>query len=294
MDIQITECTDEVRNRIWDSKFDVRGSLYLLHLEKEKALQRSAKEQKEYGHRLRSEGFFKPEDVEHTHKDLLILTINPKLKPALYPWMEKFTSKEEYSSSVSCFAMLIMLYLKDQIVKEEFHTSKKKKYGAVIKSFNQLFHGSPFENVLDVMLGILQVRNQGINAKTNEKKTRKEVAIDGTINSSVKQTVGKQGSNFGETQKGEEVCSIIDATYHVKHTVAKQDNNVNDTQKEMDVKTGVESTNEDDPKREMKANDKSTTEIGAENETSNDNPGFLQLCFSVTSTPVVTVIYNAW
>jgi hypothetical protein len=38
------------------------------------------------------EGVFLMEDVEHTDKDLLISTINPKLKPALYSWMEKYTS----------------------------------------------------------------------------------------------------------------------------------------------------------------------------------------------------------
>jgi hypothetical protein len=54
-------CTDEVRNRIWNSKYDIRGSLYLLWVEKEKAIQRSAEEQMEYGFRLRSDGFFKPD-----------------------------------------------------------------------------------------------------------------------------------------------------------------------------------------------------------------------------------------
>jgi hypothetical protein len=191
MEKQVIECTDEVRNRIWNSKKDVRGSLYLLRVEKEKAVQRIAEEQMDYAHRLRSEGFFRSEDAQNTHSDLLISTINSTLKPLFYSWMEKFTSNEEYAVSVGNFAMSTMIYLKDQIVKEEFHTTKKKKYGAVIQSFKELFHGSQFENVLDVMLGILQVHNQGVNAKTVENKTKRAIN-EGCDAKSVKQTFKKK------------------------------------------------------------------------------------------------------
>jgi hypothetical protein len=260
-DNHFIECTDEVRNRIWNSKFDIRGSLYLLWVEKEKAVQRSTEEQMEYGLRLRSDEFFKPEDVEHTHKDLLISTINPKLKPAFYSWMEKYTSNEEYAVSVGCFAMSTMIYLKGKIVKEEFHKQKKEKYGAVISSFNQLFHGTQFENVLDVILGILQVHNQGINAKTNENRT-KEVDIGGA-NKGVQQTVHNKVSNLNTTHKEVEVANIGGEISRAKHGNAKQDKNIVITQKELDVKEG-ESTKTDDPKKTKMTDDKGDMETGIE------------------------------
>jgi hypothetical protein len=162
--------SDDVRNRIWNSRYDVRGSLYLLGMEKNMALSRNDRERTDYGKSIRSADFFSKKDIEETHKDLVLSKIEPKLKPAVYAWMEKYTSSEESALSVANFAMSLMIQLKAKIVMEKFHTEKSKKYGAVKKGFQELFHKSRFENVLDLMLDMLQVHNQGVNAKTQENK----------------------------------------------------------------------------------------------------------------------------
>jgi hypothetical protein len=168
--VECTECTDEVRNRIWNSRFGLRASLYLLSLEKEKAFTRSDKERSDYGLRLRRPDFFSKEALGETHKELVISQKNNKLKPLSYMWMEKYTSNEEFALTLASFTMSLMIYIKGKIVREPFHTNKSKQYGNVIKSFQELFVGSQFENILDVMLSMLQVKNQGVNAKTKENK----------------------------------------------------------------------------------------------------------------------------
>jgi hypothetical protein len=84
--------------------------------------------------------------------------------------MEKYTSDQEFAQTLASFTMSLMIYIKGKIVQEPFHTNKTKQYGNVIKSFHELFIGSQFENVLDIMLCMLQVKNQGINAKMQENK----------------------------------------------------------------------------------------------------------------------------
>jgi hypothetical protein len=87
-----------------------------------------------------------------------------------YIWMEKYTSNQEFALTLASFTMSLMIYIKGKIVQEPFHTNTMKQYGNVIKSFQELFIGSQFENVLDIMLCMLQVKNQGVNAKTQENK----------------------------------------------------------------------------------------------------------------------------
>jgi hypothetical protein len=170
MEIVTVKCTDEVRNRIWNSKFGLRASLYLLSLEKEKAFARSDEEKTDYGVRLRQPDFFSKKDLGEIHKELVISKKNTKLKPLTYIWMEKYTSNQEFAQTLASFTMSLMIYIKGKIVQEPFHTNKMKQYGNVIKSFQELFIGSQFENVLDIMLCMLQVKNQGVNAKTQENK----------------------------------------------------------------------------------------------------------------------------
>jgi hypothetical protein len=124
-----------------------------------------------------------------------------------------------------------------------------------------LFHGTQFENVLDVILGILQVHNQGINAKTNENRT-KEVDIGGA-NKGVQQTVHNKVSNLNTTHKEVEVANIGGEISRAKHGNAKQDKNIVITQKELDVKEG-ESTKTDDPKKTKMTDDKGDMETGIE------------------------------
>jgi hypothetical protein len=119
--------SDDVRNRIWNSRYDVRGSLYLLCREKNTALSRNDRERTDYGKSIRSANFFSKKDIEETHKDLVLSKIDSKLKPAVYAWMEKYTSSEESALSVANFAMSLMIQLKARIVLEKFHTEKTKK-----------------------------------------------------------------------------------------------------------------------------------------------------------------------
>jgi hypothetical protein len=86
--------SDNVRNRIWNSRYDVRGSLYLLGMVKNMALSRNDRERTDYGKSIRSADFFSKKDIEETHKDLFLSKIDSKLKPAVYAWMEKYTSSE--------------------------------------------------------------------------------------------------------------------------------------------------------------------------------------------------------
>jgi hypothetical protein len=117
-----------------------------------------------------------------------------------------------------------------------------------------LFHGTQFENVLDVILGILQVHNQGINAKTNKNRT-KEVDMGGA-NKGVQQTVHNKVSNLDKTHKGVEVANI--------------GGDIVITQKELDVKEG-ESTKTDDPKKTKMTDDKGDMETGIKRETKDKN-----------------------
>jgi hypothetical protein len=52
------QITDDVKNKIFKSTFDLQAKLEFLGLEKEKAEQRSEEETAEYGSRLREIGFF--------------------------------------------------------------------------------------------------------------------------------------------------------------------------------------------------------------------------------------------
>lgn len=287
MDNKEVECTDEIRHRIWNSKKDLPGSLYLLSLEKDKTLLRTAKEQTEYGHRLRSDGFFSSKHAKYTYSSLLLSTVTPQLKPALYQWMEKYTSDVEFALTVACFAMSMMIYLKDQISKEAFHTTKIKKHGAIIKSFKQLFHGSRFENVLDLVLGILEVHNQGVNARTAENKIhlgrKKNVAEKDNLtnndntkkedqqsegknekkdNRTINDDTKKEDQQLEEKNEKKDNRTINDDTKreYTEEQIEKKDNrtNIDDTKKEYaeertekkDNRTNIDNNQKEDKQME--------------------------------------------
>jgi hypothetical protein len=195
--------TDDARNRIWNSRYDVRGSLYLLGREANTALSRNDRERTDYGNSIRRANFFSKKNIEETHKDLVLSKIDSKLKPAVYAWMEKYTSSEESALSVANFAMSLMIQLKARIVLEKFHTEKTKKYGAVKKSFQELFHKSQFENVLDLMLDMLLVHNQGVNAKTQEnKQLANNASTDVQKNTDIESNMGNEKDEMGNAKDG--------------------------------------------------------------------------------------------
>jgi hypothetical protein len=166
--------TDDVKNKIFKSTFDLQAKLEFLGLEKEKAEQRSEEETAEYGSRLREIGFFRKEDIIHTNKNLVRSKTIPLLKPGVFVWMERYTIHEETALSVASLAMQTMIHIKSKISTEPFHTTKPKRNGNYKKSFQELFTGTRYENVLEMMLGVLSIFNQCVNEKTKENKMIKE------------------------------------------------------------------------------------------------------------------------
>jgi hypothetical protein len=209
--------SDDKRNRIWNSRYDVRGSLYLLGREKNTALSRNDRERTDYGKSIRSANFLK-KDIEETHKDLVLSKMESKLKPAVYAWMEKYTSSKESALSVANFAMSLMIQLKARIVLEKFHTEKTKKYGAVKKSFQELFHKSRFENVLDLMLDMLQVHNQGVNAKTQEnKQLANNASTDVQKNTDIETKMGNAKEGFARLSRDDSKNNKFDHSHQKYH-----------------------------------------------------------------------------
>jgi hypothetical protein len=141
-----------------------------LGLEKEKAQQRTTEETAEYGTQLRRIDFFQKQNLIHTNKHLVRSTTKPSLKPGVYVWMEKYTIHEETALSVASLAMQTMIHIKKKISVEPFHTSKPKHNGNYVISFEELFRGTRYENVLELMLGVLHIFNQCVNEK--QKRTK--------------------------------------------------------------------------------------------------------------------------
>jgi hypothetical protein len=88
--------------------------------------------------------------------------------------MERYIIHEESALSVASLAMQTMIHIKSKISTEPFHTTKPKHNGNYKKSFQELFRGTRYENVLEMMLGVLNIFNQYVNEKSKENKMIKE------------------------------------------------------------------------------------------------------------------------
>jgi hypothetical protein len=167
--------TEEIRNRIWHSKPDLRASLQFLVLLKEKANQRTTETITIFGKKIREPDFFSVDDVKHTNQNLVLYKEEGVLKPKAIDWMEKYTISLETALSVASFAMTTMVQLRNQIAMENFH-KQNRNHGGYKKSFEQLFNGSsPYSDAFELIMDTLDVYNQGISAKTIHKKKLKSL-----------------------------------------------------------------------------------------------------------------------
>jgi hypothetical protein len=168
--VETKECdllNDSVRNRILLSTPDLIGRLELLSILKEKADSRTTEERSEYSQRFEQPGIFTLEAIKRTHQKIVKDRDNGELKSEAYKWMKKYTCNVKNALSVTAFAVLTVLYLRDRISPEGFHESNHGK-GGYKRSYEQFFEGTDFSHIVEMLTEAHLITTKGGQLKLIE------------------------------------------------------------------------------------------------------------------------------